>query len=129
MVETEVDRVRKARTTCRRSTTKLVTRAEELLKDGIEGVDTGGTGKLKHFQTELSAKLSELKEADKIILNDLTEKEASDEDIDKELDDGSEYKEKISSALYLIEDALDKLKVSTQLSTNKRSESRESLNS
>ena len=129
MVETEVDRVRKVRTTCRRSATKLVTKAEELLKDGIEGVDTGGIGKLKHFQTELSAKLSELKEADKVILNDLTEKEASEEDIDKELDDGSEYMEKISSALYLIEDALDKLKVSTQLSTRQRSESRESLNS
>ena len=90
MVETEVDRVRKVRTTCRRSATKLVTKAEELLKYGIEGVDTGGIGKLKHFQTELSAKLSELKEADKVILNDLTEKEASEEDIDKELDDGSE---------------------------------------
>ena len=70
-----------------------------------------------------------MKEGDKIILNDLTEKEASDKDIDKELDDGSECMEKISSALYLIEDPLDKLGVSTQLSTNQWSESRESLNS
>ena len=124
MVDTDVDRVRKARATCRRSITKLVSRVEELLKDGIEGVDTGSIGKLKYFQTELSAKLSELKEADNIILHDLTEKEVSEEDIDKELDNGNEYREKIASALYLIEDALDKLEVGKQLLIKQWSESR-----
>ena len=67
--------------------------------------------------------------ADKIILNDLTEKDASEEDIDKELDNGNEYMEKTASALYLIEDALDKLEVGKQLSIKQRSESRESLTS
>eukprot|EP00112_Aurelia_sp_Birch-Aquarium-sp1_P008148 Seg1894.3 transcript_id=Seg1894.3/GoldUCD/mRNA.D3Y31 product="hypothetical protein" protein_id=Seg1894.3/GoldUCD/D3Y31 len=122
MAETE-------RTTCRRSVTKLVSRAEDLLKDRIDGVDTGGIGKLKHFQSELSGKLTELRDADKIILDDLTEKDAGEDDIDKELDEESEYKEKASSALYLIEDALDKLTASRPLSTGQRTESQEGRNS
>ena len=90
----EVDKVKKSRTTCRRSVTKLVGRVDDILKNGLHGIDAGGFGKLKLIQTELSDKSKELKESDKVILDDLTEKDADEDAIDKELDDTQEYKEK-----------------------------------
>ena len=123
----EVDKVKKSRTTCRRSVTKLVGRVEDMLKNGIDGVDAGGIGKLKLIQTELSDKSKELKESDKVILDDLTEKDADEDAIDKELDDTQEYKEKISGALYVLEDALQKLTANRQLPPSQGSESQEGL--
>ena len=122
-----MDKVKKSRTTCRRSVTKLVGRVDDILKNGLHGIDAGGIGRLKLIQTELSDKSKELKESDKVILDDLTEKDADEDAIDKELDDTQEYKEKISGALYVLEDALEKLTVNRELPTIQGNNSQEGL--
>ena len=65
---TDIEKVKKTRSTCRRSATKLVTKAEDVLKKGV-GKDE--EGKLKHYEVELKEKLGDLKETDKLVLDDL----------------------------------------------------------
>ena len=58
-----------------------------------------------------------MKESDNVISDDLTEKDADEDAIDKELDDTQEDEERISGALYVLEDALEKLTVDRELPT------------
>ena len=124
----EIDKVKKTWSTYRRSITKLVTRISDLLADWNERCDKG---KLKYYQSDLNDKLSELKAADKIILDNLIDN-AEEDVVDKEMDEIDEYKEKASTALFMIEEALGKcsLEESTPIPKSSelgRSGSRESL--
>ena len=106
-----MDKAKKKRATHRRNVTKLVGKVDDLIANGVEGIDT----MLKHYMNELKEKRSDLKEFDNKILEILYEK-AEDDVIDKEMDEASDYKEKITRALSLIEDALEKSKPKRQLS-------------
>ena len=107
-----MDRAKKKRATHRRNVTKLVGKVDDLIPNGVEGIDTI---MLKHYMNEQKEKRSDLKEFDNEILEILCEK-AEDDVIDKEMDEASDYKEKITRALSLIEDALEKSKPKRQLS-------------
>ena len=86
---------------------------------------------MRHWQTEtypeLSDKWKELKESDNVISDYLTEKDADEDAIDKELDDTQEDEERISGALYVLEDALEKLTVDRELPTIQGNNSQEGL--
>ena len=112
-----VDKVKKKRMTHQRNVTKIVNKVDELLK-----TDPVDKRKLKHYQNELIEKRSDLKDLDNEILELLTE-HADEQTMDKEMDDALEYKEKLSCALILIEEALENMK----LPNIQRSDSRESL--
>ena len=119
----EIEKLKKTRSSYRRSVTKLVGRVNELMKDGLEGLNRR---KLKYFQSELTEKQSEMKEADRKVLDDLIEN-GDDDDVDKEMEDISDYREKVSTALYSIEEAIEELAEEKASSIN-GSISRESQN-
>ena len=120
---TDIEKVRKTRSTYRRSATKLVTRVEDALKKGVGRADEG---KLKHYEDELKEKLCELKETDKLILDELIGKD-NEEAIDKEMDDIGEYKEKISTTIYAIENALGELAIGPTSGQGQNSEANDSI--
>ena len=47
---TDIEKVKKTRSTYRRSATKLVTKVEDVFKKGVDRADEG---KLKHYEAEL----------------------------------------------------------------------------
>ena len=75
---------------------------------------------------ELKEKLCELKETDKQILDELIDKD-NEEAIDKEMDDIGEYKEKISTAIYAIENALGELAIGSTSGQVQNSEANDSI--
>ena len=101
----EFDKVKKTRTTYRRNITKLVTKISDLLAAGSEQCDKG---KLRYHQNDLCDKLNELKAADKVILDNLIAN-AEQDVVDKEMDEIDEYKEKVSTTLFKIEEVIGKL--------------------
>ena len=107
-----MDKAKQKRATHRRNVTKLLGKVDDLIANGVEEIDTI---MLKHYMNETKEKRSDLKEFDNEILEILYEK-AEDDVIDKEMDEASDYKEKITRALSLIEDALEKSKPKRQLS-------------
>ena len=107
-----MDKANKKRATHRRNVTKLVGKVNKLIADGVEGINTM---MLKHYMNELKEKRSDLKEFDNKTL-EMTYEKAEDDVIDKEMDEASDYKEKITRALSLIEDSLEKSKPKQQLS-------------
>ena len=120
---TDIEKVKKTRSTYRRSATKLVTKVEDVLKKGVDRADEG---KLQHYEAELKERLGELKEADKLILDELMNKD-DEEAIDKEVEDIGEYKEKISTTLYSIESALGELTIGPPSGQELSSEANDSL--
>ena len=120
---TDIEKVKKTRSTYRRSATKLVTKVEDVFKKGVDRADEG---KLKHYEAELKERLGELKEADKLILDELMNKD-DEEAIDKEVEDIGEYKEKISTTLYSIESALGELTIGPPSGQEQSSEANDSL--
>ena len=120
---TDIEKVKKTRSTYRRSATKLVTKAEDALKKGVGKDDEG---KLKHYEEELKEKLGELKEVDKLVLDDLMNKD-DEEAMDKEVEDIGEYKEKICTTIYSIENALRELTIDAPLRQEQSSEANDSL--
>jgi len=101
----------------------LVTKAEDALKKGVGKDDEG---KLKHYEEELKEKLGELKEVDKLVLDDLMNKD-DEEAMDKEVEDIGEYKEKICTTIYSIENALRELTIDAPLRQEQSSEANDSL--
>jgi len=91
-----------------------------------KGVGKDEEGKLQHYEVELKEKLGELKETDKLALDDLMNKDG-EEAIDKEVEDIGEYKEKISSIIYSIENALRELTIDAPLRQEQSSEANDSL--
>ena len=120
---TDIEKVKKTRSTYRRSSTKLVTKVEGVLKKGVGKAEEG---KLKHYEVELKEKLGELKVTDKLVLDDLMNKD-DEEAIDKEVEDIGEYKEKISTTIYSIENALRELTIDPPSGQEKSSEANDSL--
>ena len=96
---------------------------EDALKKGVRKDEEG---KLKHYEVELKEKLGELKETDKLVLDDLMNKDG-EEAIDKEVEDIGEYKEKISSIIYSIENALRELTIDLPSGQEQSSEANNSL--
>jgi len=120
---TDIEKVKKTRSTYRRSSTKLVTKVEDVLKKGVGKAEEG---KLKHYEVELKEKLGELKETDKLVLDDLMNKDG-EEAIDKEVEDIGEYKEKISTTIYSIENALRESTIGPPPGQEQCSEANDSL--
>ena len=132
-----LDKAKKKRKSHRGTTTKLLNKLDDALKE--ENVNEL---RLRQIQTDLKEKAECLKELDEQIF-DLMIELLSEDDCDKEADEASEIKERITYGLILLEDALKEdvrsagsvvsgsqqgqiLQGSQQLS---RSASRESLNS
>ena len=132
----EVDLLRRKRRAFRRHTTKLVNKALEL-KDSDEVNDTI---QIKLYHEQLTTQRNELKELDNKILGYLLEHDDDDDICDKEVEDASEYSEKITKALLIISEILDQkddavsvqedddvsVKSSSSRTTN-RSKSRDSI--
>ena len=95
------------------------------MKTGEEKVDPK---ELKRYAVQLKEKQRELKELDEKVLNYLLKKE--DEDAcDKEVEDASEYAEKVTDALIGIEEELRKNDETSSGSLKKVRSNRESLTS
>eukprot|EP00112_Aurelia_sp_Birch-Aquarium-sp1_P002538 Seg128.14 transcript_id=Seg128.14/GoldUCD/mRNA.D3Y31 product="hypothetical protein" protein_id=Seg128.14/GoldUCD/D3Y31 len=130
------DKAKKKRRSHRGTTTKILNKLDDALKE------EDANARLRQIQTDLKEKAQVLKELDEQIF-DLMIEHSSEEDCDKETDETSEIKERVTYGLILLEDALKEdlgtgssvasgsdqgqnLQGSQQLS---RSASRESLNS
>ena len=103
----EVDKVKKTRSTYQRSIMKLAARISDLRADWNERCDKG---KLKYYQSDLNDKLNELNASDKIIFDYLIDN-AEEDAVDKKMDEIDEYKEKASTALFMIEESMGKCSI------------------
>ena len=132
-----LEKAKKKRKSHRGTTTKLLNKLDDTLKE-----ENLNELRLRQIQTDLKEKAQCLKELDEQIF-DLMIENSSEDDCDKEADEASEVKERITYGLILLEDALKEdvrnggsvasgsqqglnLQGSQQLS---RSASRDSLNS
>ena len=108
-----MEKAKKKRASHRRNVTKLVGKVKDLASKGAGAIDVV---MLKHFQRELEDEQNELKEFDNEILEVLYD-EDNDDEVDKEMEEASNYKERILRALLTIEDALEKSKPQQNLNS------------
>eukprot|EP00794_Sanderia_malayensis_P001256 gene1256-biopygen483 len=108
--------------------TKLVNKVNDALarnEDNEEGIDPKV---LKQYKMQLSEKKIDLKDCDREILDSMAE-EADDDALDQEMEDASDYREKITQAIIAVDEILEGLKSPDllHLSRPSRSSSQESL--
>ena len=120
---TDIEKVRKTQSTYRRSATQLVIRMEDALRKGVGRADKE---KVKRHEDDLKEKVCEVKETDKLILDELIDKD-NEKAIDKEMDDISDYKEKISTTIYAIENALGEIAIGETSGQGQTSDANDSI--
>ena len=95
-----LEKAKKKRKSHRGTTTKLLNKLDDTLKE-----ENLNELRLRQIQTDLKEKAQCLKELDEQIF-DLMIENSSEDDCDKEADEASEVKERITYGLVLLEDAL-----------------------
>eukprot|EP00794_Sanderia_malayensis_P012188 gene12188-biopygen9724 len=123
-----VEKLKKIRRSHRTVATKLVNKVNDALarnEDNEEGIDPKV---LKQYKMQLSEKKIDLKDCDREIL-DLMAEEADNDALDQEMEDTSDYREKITQAIIAVDEILEGLKSPDllHLSRPSRSSSQESL--
>ena len=101
----DLDKARKKRRVHRGTTTKLLNKIENLLKeDDIDRI------KLKQFLIELKEKQKTIKELDDVIFELMIENALEDDVCEKEAEEASEIKERITYGIVSIEDSLEAIR-------------------
>ena len=103
MEQLAVDRAKKVRRTVRGLVTKLVHKGLNYLKEEPDAIDRR---KLWQFLADLKDKSTELKEVDKVVLDDYFDTDADEDTCDKEAEEANAIQERILYSIISIEDTL-----------------------
>eukprot|EP00794_Sanderia_malayensis_P011623 gene11623-biopygen9292 len=123
-----LEKLKKIRRSHRTVATKLVNKVNDALarnEDNEEWIDPKVS---KQYKMQLSEKKIDLKNCDRGILDSMPE-EANDDALDQEIEDASDYREKITQAIIAVDEILEGLKSSELLHLLRpsRSSSKKSL--